>query len=459
MSLINIALTGAQAAQAALNTTSQNIANVATPGYTRQAAQFVAMQTLSGNRSIGAGVAVPQLIRFSNAYQSQQLWSAGSGLGQPSVAQPYLSQLEQVMGDDNSSISSGLDGLMSALNAATVEPTSTPLRQQVITAADSLGQRIDNLNVVIGNQVTSIHQQRASTVDQINQLSTDVASLNSKIAAAQAVGAPNSALIDARDQDIDKLSSLTGLQVVDQPDGTRSVSLSSGQPLVIGGVSSTMSVTTNANGSQTINLAFAKETFTVSAAGLGGQLGGLDDTENNVLVPLRQDISDIAGQIASKVNTLLSAGYDLNGNPGSALFVYNPNGTSNMMSVTAGVTAAGLGFSSSATDPGNSDQLLGLVDLDNQPITVSSLGTVLLGDADTQLVGRLGTKSQQNQAAQATAQTVRDQAEENWKSTSGVNSDEEAVNLVQYQQMYQANMKVLSVAGTLFDATLQMMGS
>ena len=94
----------------------------------------------------------------------------------------------------------------------------------------------------------------------------------------------------------------------------------------------------------------------------------------------------------------------------------------------------------------------------NQPVAVSSLGSVLLGDADTQLLGKLGTASQQNQAAQATAQTVRDQAEENWKSTSGVNSDEEAVNLVQYQQMYQANMKVISVANTLFDATLQMVG-
>jgi flagellar hook-associated protein 1 FlgK len=458
MSLINIALTGTQAAQAGLNTTSQNIANVATPGYTRQQALFVAVQVNNGVHSTGAGVAVPSLIRFSDAYQSQQMWRAGSDLGQRTTSQPYLTQLEQVMGDDNSSIRSGLDGFLSALNAATVEPTSTPLRQQVITAADSLGQRVDSLNEVIANQLTSIHQQRASTVDQINALAGDIATLNNKISAAQAIGAQNSALIDARDQKIDQLSSLTGLQIVDQPDGSRDVSLRSGQPLVIGGNASTMTLQTNANGSQTLKLDFAKESFVVSATGLGGQLGGLEDTETNVLVPLRQDISDIAGQIAGKVNTLLTAGYDLGGNAGTPLFAYNAASTTGMLTVAPGVTAAGLGFSSSATDPGNSDQLLGLVDLGNQSITVSSLGNVLLGDADTQLVGKLGTQSQQNQAAQATAQTVRDQAEENWKSTSGVNSDEEAVNLVQYQQMYQANMKVIAVANTLFDSTLQMMG-
>jgi flagellar hook-associated protein 1 FlgK len=458
MSLINIALTGSQAAQAGLNATSQNIANVATPGYTRQSPLFVAMQTNNGVRASAAGVAVPALIRFSDAYQSQQLWRSNSDLSQHSSAQPYLTQLEQVMGDDTSSISSGLDGFLSALNAATVEPTSTPLRQQVVTAASALGQRFDSLSEVLANQLTSIHQQRTSTVDQVNSLASDIAGLNAKISAAQAIGAQNSALVDARDQKIDSLAQLAGLQVVDQPDGSRDVSLRSGQPLVIGSVPAKMAVQANANGSQTLTLAFARESFVVSPTGIGGQLGGLEDTEDNVIVPLRQDITDIAGQIASQVNGLLGAGYDLNGNPGTPLFAFNPNSTTGMLTVAPGVTAAGLGFSSNATDPGNSDQLLGLVDLGNQTITVGSLGSVLLGDADTQLVGKLGTASQQNQAAQGTAQTVRDQAEENWKSTSGVNSDEEAVNLVQYQQMYQANMKVISVANTLFDATLQMVG-
>src|SRR5690349_4133653 len=133
MSLIHIALTGTQAAQAGLNATSQNIANVATPGYTRQSPLFVSVQAAGGVRSAAAGVAVPALIRFSDAYQSQQLWRAGSDLGQHASSQPYLSQLEQVMGDDTSSISNGLDGFLRALNAATVEPTSTPLRQQVLT--------------------------------------------------------------------------------------------------------------------------------------------------------------------------------------------------------------------------------------------------------------------------------------------------------------------------------------
>jgi Flagellar hook-associated protein len=91
-------------------------------------------------------------------------------------------------------------------------------------------------------------------------------------------------------------------------------------------------------------------------------------------------------------------------------------------------------------------------------VNLTLLGPVTLSDAVTQLVARLGMQSQQNQAALETAEIVRNQAEESWKSTSGVNLDEEAINLVQYQQMYQANMKVIAVANELLESTLAVLG-
>ena len=104
---------------------------------------------------------------------------------------------------------------------------------------------------------------------------------------------------------------------------------------------------------------------------------------------------------------------------------------------------------------GDSSNLKALIGLKSQTITVDGKLTVM-GDVYTQLVGKLGVQSQQNIAAQKTAITVRDQAEESWKSTSGVNNDEEAINLMQYKQMYEANMKVVAVANALFDSTLAM---
>ena len=459
MSIINNALSGALAAQAGLNTTSQNVSNVMTPGYTRQGVLLTSVQPLkSGALSAGSGVTVPSLIRFSDSYKSLQMWRAASDLGQHSTSQPYMTQLEQVMGDDSSSLNNGLDTFFSALNAASVEPTSSPLRQQVITAANALAQRFDSLNQVLSNQRASVQQQRTTIVSQVNTLTTDIAALNKQIAATQATGVNPSGLIDERDNKIDSLASMVAVQVVDQADGTRSVSLRSGQPLVAGSIASTMSVQGNPDGSQTLTLAFAKETFTLASGGLGGQLGGLDDMEQNVLLPMMKSVTDMAQQMSTQVNTQLQAGFGLTGAAGQALFQFDATSVTGMLKVNSTITPQDLGFSSDATTPGDSANLLQIIGIQSQNVTTPWLGTVTLSDAATQLVGKLGMASQQNQASLTTSQTVRNQAEESWKSTSGVNNDEEAINLVQYQQMYQSNMKVIAVANTLFDATLQMMG-
>src|ERR1043165_6831381 len=122
MSIIFNALSGALAAQAGLNATSQNVANVMTPGYTRQGVLLASIAPYqTGQLSAGSGVSVPSLIRFSDGYKSLQMWSAASELGQRTTAQPYLTQLEQVMGDEESGINSGLDAFFGALNAASVD--------------------------------------------------------------------------------------------------------------------------------------------------------------------------------------------------------------------------------------------------------------------------------------------------------------------------------------------------
>jgi flagellar hook-associated protein 1 FlgK len=457
MSIINTALTGTLAAQAGLTTTSQNVANLATPGYTRQGILLSSAQPARGGLfAAGDGVNTPLLFRFSDDYKNLQKWSSASILGQHSTSQPYLTQLEQVMGDDASNINGGMDAFFSALNAASMEPTSSPLRQQVISAANVLSKRFNSLNQVLAGQRAAIMQQRPTAVTQVNSLSSDIAKLNEKIAAGTATGVSTSGLVDERDNKIDQLASLVGIQVVNQPDGTRSISLHGGQPLVVGSLAAQMQVQSLITGGQTLQIVFAKQIFGVPNANLGGQLGSLANYEDNVLLPLTTSISDMAQQVSSRFNAQFTSGFDINGNPGQPLFAYNASSSASMLQITAGIQPQELGFSSDPAQPGNSDNLLLAIDQKNQPITVSSLGSVLMGDAYTQLVSKLGTDSQQNIASLSVAQTVRDHAVASWKSTSGVNSDEEAMNLVQFQQMYQANMKVISVANQLFDSTLAM---
>jgi flagellar hook-associated protein 1 FlgK len=464
MTIMNNALSGALAAQVALATTSQNIANLQTKGYTRQGALLVARGG-NGPRAPGEGVEVPSLLRFSDGYKSQQMWRAASNLGAYTQSQPYLTQLERVMGDDSASLSSGIDKFFAALNAvAGVDPTSTPLYGQVVTNAGLLAQRVNSLNNVFVSQLQSVAQQRAAIVDSANSKIQAIAVLNQKISYANSTGASASALIDERDNAIDALASHMALEVSDQPDGTRNVSLATGQALVIGSMAGTLKAAGGSGVPQTFTLNFAGTDYGLDAAALGGQLGGLTTYEQNVLLPLQKNVATIAEQIATRVNAQLRAGLKMDGTPGVDMFVFNAGSSSNMLSIATNFQATDLAFADVPTppdppEPGNTGNLLKIIAIKDQTISFPPpFGNMLLGDADTQLVGKLGVDSQQNRSGMNTAQTVRNQAVQDWQSTSGVNEDEEAVNLVEYQKMYQANMKVMSVANALFDATLAMMG-
>jgi len=456
MRLINNALTGALAAQAGLHTTSQNVANAMTEGYTRQGVVLASVQPARGGHyAAGDGVQVARLIRFSDNYKSQQMWAAASSLGQRSVSQPYLTQLEQVMGNDNASINKGLDEFFGALNAASVEPSSGPLRQQVVVAADALAKRINSVQTLFATQRSAVYQQRSALVDQVNEYTKAIAKLNREIVSSYSSGINASGLMDERDRKIDQLAKIVGIQVMDQPNGARSIALRGGQPLVVGDTASTMQVSMTPLGTQEVSLVFGNETFKLApGSNIGGEMGGLDDFEIKTLNVMRDAIRDLAFEISDRFNSTLAGGFKPDGTPGTPLFVFDPTSATNLLSITPGFVEDDLAFSANAAQPGNSDNLQVLLGIRNQAVPITGLGSTLLGDAYTQLVGRLGMDSQQNQAQLETAETVRLQAEASWKSTSGVNQDEEAIALMQYQQMYQANMKVIAVAGELFDATL-----
>ena len=452
MSILSNALSGSNAAQAALGAASQNIANLQTPGYTRQGVLLSSLGSGAGVRSAGNGVEVGALMRFSDAYKNQQMWRAASDQGARAQTQPYLTQLERIMGDEGSSISKGIDSFFTALNATAVDPTSTPLRQQIITSADAMAQNFNSIANVMNNQLLSLNQQRAAIVPQANTALQNIASLNQRIATSTAAGTNVSAMIDARDQLIDGLASQMAIEVNNQADGSISISLKSGQPLVIGSMAGELATSMNAAGEQGLSLKFANSKFTLDNVAVGGQLGGLGEFEQNTLKPMQQSVSDLASALADKVNTTLASGKTMSGATGGPLFEY-ANGK---LSIKQGFNATDLALSGTGA-AGDSSNLQKLIDIKSQPVNVNWVGSVLLSDADTQLVGKLGIYSQQNQALLKTADTVRAQAVNDWKSTSGVNKDEEAMNLVEFQNMYQANMKVISVANTLFDATLAMM--
>ncbi|HCU3659215.1 TPA: flagellar hook-associated protein FlgK [Escherichia coli] len=264
-----------------------------------------------------------------------------------------------------------------------------------------------------------------------------------------------SALYDARDQMVEELSGMMDVQVNIDDQGNYNVTLKNGQPLVSGQQSSTIALETNADGTPTMSLTFAGTTSTMTTD-TGGSLGALFDYQNDVLTPLTDTINSMASQFADAVNNQLAQGYDLNGNPGEPLFIYDASNADGPLTVNPDITADELAFSSSPDESGNSDNLQALINISTEPLEIANLGSVTVGQACSSIISNIGIYSQQNQTEVDAASNVYSAAQNQQSSVSGVSMDEEAVNLITYQQIYEANLKVISAGAEIFDSVLEM---
>jgi flagellar hook-associated protein 1 FlgK len=452
MSFLNqIALSGVRAAQVAIATTGQNVANINTPGFSRLS---TVTQSLAGpgGLNVGGGVEVSSIRRMASEFQNQQLWRATTEQNYYASRQEYLTSLEGLMSGEGSSISVGLDQFFAALSEASATPNSIALRQQVLAEVGNMGQRFNGLSSNIDAQVQALHEQRTAMVTTINGLTDNIAKLNKKIIEAEAVKGDTTALRDHRDSLVKDLSQYASLRVNEVPDGSLSVTLSNGQPLVAGISAGQLQVSLLGTGEQQVSLSFLGTNFPLKQDNFGGAFGGLYDVEYGDLRPNQQALHEMASQFAQKINDVLVTGFDLEGNPGQPLLSYDPTSATQLLKVN-NLRPEQLAFSSAAGETGNNEVLLDLLAIKSQYITLNG-SSVTLNDAYTSLLGTVASNSRQNQADLKSTTTVAQQAQSQRDSISAVSLEEEAVNLMTYQQAYQANMKVISTANQLFDDML-----
>lgn len=450
MKLINIAYTGAQAAQAKLNTTAMNTANAYTPGYSRQR---VEVSALGGyGMSAGSGVEVTGIRRISDQYLTNQVWRANSETGYFTMGQQYIGALEQIIGTESTGLGYGLDKFFASLNSATTTPENRALREQVINEANAMATRFNSINNFINTQKDNITTQRNSTLESINSLTSNIAEFNRHISELEAKGHNVNTLRDERDELVNELSGLVDVRVNETSDGSYTVSLVDGQPLVSGRNSSTLKMGTDSNGAPAMELTFSGTTFGVDMS-TGGQLGALHDYEVGTLGEMQATVTSMAKLIADTFNDQLAQGFDLNGNPGKPLFVFDPNNPRGMLQVND-ISAEELAFSDTAGEDGNGKNLQALIGIKNQTMAIDGLGNMSLNDASAAIVSRVGIASRQNQVELRAASAVQFEAISQRDSVSGVSMDEEAVNLLTYTKAYQSNLKVMATGDQIFSDLL-----
>lgn len=449
MNMIDIGMSGILAANRSLHATSGNVANIATPGYSRRGV------LLSGNAH--GGVDASAAMRINEGYRTQQMWQAANASGRAQAAQSHLDQLEGMVGGNPASgdiqhRDLGLGAFFGALRGATGEPGDPVLRNAVLDTASGMTRQFNGMRAAFEDQLRSIERQRDVTVEQVNGLATQIADLNGRIAVGLASGGDVAALMDRRDVAVDQMAGLAGVRVVQQRDGTVDVSMAFGQPLVVGKQAGRIDIRRDGHGRQALVISFGQQKMPLRSTHVGGALRGLAEVENDVLRPQLDALRTLAVETAKRVNAQLAQGYDMHGNPGKPLLAFDE--ASGRLGVVPDMQPEALAFSADPDHPGDNRNLLALSDLGSTRIEMPGHGTVSIENAFASIVGKVGSASQQNKLVAETAQAVRTQAENDWLSLSGVDNDEEAMNLVRFKDMYNANLKVIAVANALFETTL-----
>ncbi|MCE9686225.1 flagellar hook-associated protein FlgK [Shewanella sp. AS16] len=454
MNMFNIGKSGLLASSAALNATSNNVANAMVAGYSRQ--QVMTSSVGGGAYGGGAGVSVDGMRRISDQYEVAQLWQTTSAVGFGKVQSSYLGQAEQVFGSEGNNIAKGLDQLFASLNAAMEQPNVIATRQGVLNEAKALTQRVNSLNQSIEAQRGQINGQLGAAAKEVNAQLRNIAKFNQDIQAASATGTVPAALQDSRDAAVDELAAILDIRVVEDAQGMVNISLARGEPLLSGNTVATLAqVPDPANPQDSlVDIQFGKSHFTVERTA-GGSMGALLDYRDIQLANSQSYVDELAVQLATEFNTALAGGTDLSGAaPTQPLFSYQPGNPAGSLTVTAGFPPEALAFGLDGTQ-GDNANLKSLVALANKDLNFTSLGaSTSFSESYASMVGQLGSASRQAIVNAKTSVDLQTEAQSQWASTSGVNIDEEGVNLIIYQQSYQANAKVISTADLLFQTML-----
>jgi len=275
-----------------------------------------------------------------------------------------------------------------------------------------------------------------------NTMFAQVAVLNGKIVEANATGGNTSALQDQRAETIGKLAQLMDLDVSRQGDGSITLSLSGGQPVVLGASAATLS---KQGSGYAVSIAGQEFTFNGE---VGGKIGGVLSYQKDVLDPTKAKLDKLAKDTADAMNKQLALGQDINdpAGAGKPLFDYDPSNPAGSFKVSDGFKPKDLALGATGTGPGDNTNLTVLLEMKDG----------LLG-AYNSLVGELAIKSGEALSSAKASKTVAENALAQRDSVSGVNLDEEGISLMKYQQSYNANSKVISMADELFSTLLRMM--
>jgi flagellar hook-associated protein 1 FlgK len=466
LSLFNILNMGAQSLsveQQATGVAGQNLANVNNPNYAEQTLQTQTapgLQTSYGEE--GTGIQATGITQNWDSLLNNQIVSEGSTTGSLTAQQSALQQAEaylneQLSGSTSSSQSTSSSGGLTqdlsnyfgALQTLTTNPSSIPDRQAVIQAAQQLATQFNSVSSGLSTVTSNLNSSIASDVQSANQDMSSIAALNQQISYEQASGGSANDLIDQREQKIEDLSSKVNITTTAQADG--SVNISIGGVTMVSGNTTPDWLNTAANGSG--NLVVQDAVGGTALTLTGGSIEGSITARDGAIATLNTSLNTLATQIITQTNAIYRAGYDLNGNSGAALFT---GSDASDMGVTSTLLTDPSSFQAAGAAGAAGDNTVAVAMANMQTVKYSSLNNETISQNYAQAVGAFGGAVQSATEQLATSTSVSQMLTSQRTSETGVDTDTEMTNLMQFQKAYEASAEMISTINQMLETVVNM---
>jgi flagellar hook-associated protein 1 FlgK len=496
-----IGLSGLQAQQSALNVVGHNIANANTPGYSRQVAGLTPNQSLSqGQVYFGTGVSLTSVQGVRDKFLDMQIFRESAKQTGASDRYTYVNAVSTTLGDSSSTgLAAQIQSFFQGFQSLAAQPESMALRTNVVGQAQNMISSLQTQYGMLDDQRNTADQAVGSLVTQINGLTDQIAQLNTQITTQSDQNTNNDA-IDQRKALTTQLSGLVGINVYEGSTGEYQITLDTGAAVLVSG-SNAFKLQTAPGGAALDNHSVVQSvmggtTVDVTASIKDGQLGADLDTRDNILVGFERQLDQIAAGVAQQVNRLHRAGFPADGSipppPGTDFFktgvanyavdnlplgqvaglptsisaLNNYKGMVKSLSVNAAVVAnpsliAAAGVAGAKGDNANANAIGNLqsatlaVDTNGDGFGDSGPYSVVVGS----LISDVGTKVQTYQAQNTAQQNLVSALQTQSDSVSGVDLNEEAMNMMNLQRGYQASAHFISVIDQLTNQLVTQFGN
>ena len=328
--LMSIGVRAMFANYASMQTTGHNIANAQTPGYSRQTVQLASSGGQNtGDGFFGKGVDVVTVKRASDDFLEAQSQTASSMAAMDDARSSNLEQLETVFPPGDTGVGAAVGNFMNAFVDLANSPADSSARQVILSDAAEVADRFSTAGGQLDRLQNGVSSDLRNSVAQLNQMASQVATLNSDIAALRGSSAVPNDLLDQRDELIKQIGNLVKVSTIASSDGTMGVFIAGGQRLVLGAESQQLAVTPDPTNSSRSVISISDSGILHELPGsllVGGTISGLLQYQNEDLVSARNQLGQMAAAVSGRVNQIQAFGIDLGSPPGAGNPVFAVGG-------------------------------------------------------------------------------------------------------------------------------------